>query len=80
MAKQKLKDQNIMCLISHMARCTNVIRLGHLALHSGVASGLKKTVAIESDIFKIIGYDEESNRGEEKNDCRSDEQYRVYKL
>ena len=28
-----------MCPVLHMARCTNVIRLGHLALHSGVASG-----------------------------------------
>ena len=32
--------QGEMCRVLHMARCTNVIRLGHLALRSGVASGL----------------------------------------
>ncbi len=30
-----------MCQVLHMARCTNVIRLGHLALHSGVVSGYR---------------------------------------
>lgn len=34
---------------------------GNLALPSVVGTGLKKTVAIESGIFKIIGYDEESH-------------------
>jgi len=31
--------KGLMCPVLRMARCTNVIRLGHLALHSGVASG-----------------------------------------
>lgn len=31
--------QGVMRRVLHMARCTNVIRLGHLALRSGVASG-----------------------------------------
>jgi len=35
--------QGRMCRVLHMARCTNVIRLGHLALRSGVASGWWKT-------------------------------------
>ena len=30
-----------MCPVLHMARCTNVIRLGHLALHSEVVSGYR---------------------------------------
>lgn len=33
--------QGIMCRVLHMARCTNVIRLGHLALHSEVVRGIK---------------------------------------
>lgn len=41
--------KGVMCLVLHMARCTNVIRLGHLALRSGVASGWRKTLKIETD-------------------------------
>ena len=33
-------SQGILRLVPRRARCTNVIRLGHLALHSGVVSGI----------------------------------------
>ena len=44
-----------------MARCTNVIRLGHLALRSGVASGLRKTLKIETDFLKLRDMKKQEN-------------------
>jgi hypothetical protein len=36
-----------------MARCTNVIRLGHLALHSEVVSGIEKDIVNRIRFYKI---------------------------
>jgi hypothetical protein len=52
------------CRVLHTARCTNVIRLGHLALHSKVVSGLQRQSKM-NETFKIKVYEEAGKRGEE---------------
>ena len=62
-----------MCLVLHMARCTNVIRLTILPLHSELIRRGKTIENVCDETIKILFYEQAGKRGKKKDGCSQDE-------